>query len=220
MIASLIALTAAPLNVLFLGNSHTQYNNVPDLVRNIAASSGLQMRVEMRIGAFLEDIAVREDVRTLVRSGTVQVLVMQAAKVSSSHKYVYSQVEGTALAKAARNAGARVVLFSEWPRQGVDETEFIENVYRGIAKESGAEIAPVGRVWDKVLRQAPKLQLWSDGNHANGKGAFLAAHVLYRWISKDDHAQPTFRSDAVTPGEAKWFEQVARESYASATGVR
>lgn len=215
MITSLLAMTAVPLNVLFLGNSHTQYNNVPELVRSIAASAGQDLRVEMRIGAFLEDVAGRNDVRSLVRSGKVHVLVMQAAKVSSSHRYVYSQAQGIALAKEARDAGIRVVLFSEWPRQGVDETAFIENVYRGIARESGAEIAPVGRVWDKVLRQAPKLQLWSDGNHATPKGSFLAAQVLYRWITKDGKSQPTFRTDAVTPGESRWFEQVARESFAA-----
>ena len=219
MITSLLVLTAAPLNVLFLGNSHTQYHNVPELVRSIAGSAGLPMRVEMRLGAFLEDIASQGEVRTLVRSGKVDVVVMQAAKVSSSHKYVYSQTQGIALAKAARDAGVRVVLFSEWSRQGVAESEFIENVYRGIARESGAEIAPVGRIWDKVLRQAPKLTLWSDGNHASPKGAFLAAQVLYRWITKNDEAQSTYRSDAVTPGEAKWFEQVARESYVAATGA-
>jgi hypothetical protein len=205
---------AKPLHVLFLGNSHTAFNNVPALVKGIGNSAGHPITFEVRTGAFLEDIAAQPEVQRMIRERKFDVVVMQAAKVSSSHQYTYPQDRAIALAKSAKGAGTRVVLFSEWPRQGVDEAEYTLDVYRRIAKAAGgAEIATVAYAWARVLQGSPQLPLWSDGNHASARGSFLAAEVLYRWIAKDDKSAPTFRSDAVTPGEARWFQQIARDVY-------
>ncbi|HSI73094.1 MAG TPA: hypothetical protein VK934_07935 [Fimbriimonas sp.] len=181
MLACLLVAPVAPLRILFLGNSHTAVNNVPAMVQQLLGGEK-KVATELRTGAYLEDLA--SDGTIAARVKDFDVLVLQAAKISSSHKYVYSQVKGTALAKAAVRAGVRTFLFAEWPRRGWDETEFILNVYRGIAKGSGATIVPAGKAWDRALKMDPTLTLWaSDGNHADLAGSYLAACTLAMWIS-------------------------------------
>lgn len=176
---------AAPLRVLFLGNSHTQYNDVPALVAGIGRERGRQIVTEVRAGQTLYHMYADQQIRNTVSSGRFDIIVLQAQAVSQSHKYRYSDAEAIDFAKSGKRAGAKVFLFSEWARRGVDETAFIEGIYKRIADASGATIIPVGRAWDAVLRQR-NLTLWAqDGNHAAPLGSRLAAFTIYRAITQD-----------------------------------
>jgi hypothetical protein len=181
LLACLLIAPVAPLKILFLGNSHTVVNNVPGMVAQLLGGEK-KVAFQVRTGGYLEDIA--SDATVMASAKQCDVLVLQAAKISSSHKYHYSQSKGIALAKAAVSSGVRTFFYAEWPRKGWDETEFILNVYREMAKSSGASVVPVGRVWDKALKKNPALTLWSfDGNHAELAGSYLAACALATWIS-------------------------------------
>lgn len=176
---------AAPLRVLFLGNSHTQYNDVPALVAGLGRERGNSIVTEVRYGATLYHMHGDTQIRNTVASGRYDVIVLQAQALSTSHKYRYSDAEAIDFAKSGKKAGAKVFLFAEWPRRGVDETAYIEGIYKRIADASGATIIPVGRVWDSVLRQR-NLTLWAqDGNHAAPLGSRLAAFAIYRAITQD-----------------------------------
>lgn len=206
------------MKVLFLGNSHTYVNNVPQLVRSLAltASRPLDIAVDSVTGGHLEDLAKRPDVLDKVRTGGFDVVVLQAAMVSQSHKYDYPQDGAILIAKAAVRAKAKVLMYPEWSRRDIPETEYTEKVYRGIAQTVGGRTAPVGRVWDNVVGRHP-WPLWSpDGNHASLSGSFLAANVLYRWLVDDDKPVTTFRPAGVSRGEADVFQALALHAYREA----
>ncbi|MGV3617390.1 MAG: hypothetical protein ACO1SV_18855 [Fimbriimonas sp.] len=197
-------LAVAGTRVLMIGNSHTGANNLPEMVRTIlSADSKLgAVTVETRGGAFLEDLARQPGIENLIRGGRWDFIVLQAAKVSSSHKYRYSQTGGIALAKAAKTSGAKTLLFVEWPRKGVKETEFIQNVYGEIAAAAKVDLIPVGRGFDAILAKQPQAPLWAaDGNHASPMGSALAAYTIACWIRNDDANLPTLRVPGV-PSEA------------------
>jgi hypothetical protein len=53
-----------------------------------------------------------------------------------------------------------------------------------MAKESGATIIPVGRVWDAYRSIDAKTELWgSDGNHAAMVGSYLSARTIAAVLS-------------------------------------
>lgn len=190
--------------VLMIGNSHTGVNDLPLMVRTILNTDSKWGPVTMvvRSGAFLEDIAARPEVRREVVEGKWDVIVLQAAKVSSSHKYRYSQAGGIELVKAAKASGARTLLFAEWPRKGVKETDFILNVYREIADAAKVEIVPVGKAWDAYLAKRPSGALWAaDGNHASPMGSMLAAYSIACWIRKSDQGLPKMRVPGVAEAD-------------------
>lgn len=187
-----------------VGNSHTVVNDLPLMVRTILNTDPKwgPVTMEVQSGAFLEDLAKRGDVRKRISDGKWDVIVLQAAKVSSSHKFRYSQAGGIELAKLAKASGARTLLFAEWARQDVNETEFILNVYREIGSAAKVEIVPVGRAWDAYLAKRPDAPLWAtDGNHASPTGSALAAYVLASWIRKSDAGLPRFKVPGVSPAD-------------------
>ena len=182
------AVIAPPKNlrVLFFGNSHTVSNDVPGMVKALLESSGkFRVTRHTRTGAFLIDIWENKANRILVQTGKWDVVVLQAAKLSSSHKYNYSHEGGINLANLALKSGAKVFLFAEWPRRGWNETAYILSEYGEIAvKAKGAKILPIPQAWERARKNLPNIELWQpDGNHATHAGSYLAACVIANGIA-------------------------------------
>jgi hypothetical protein len=84
-----------------------------------------------------------------------------------------------ALARMARAAGAIPILFPEWPRRDIAETQRIYDLHVSIARREPACVAPIGQAWDLALARHPGLVLHApDGNHSAPAGAFLAALMI------------------------------------------
>ncbi len=168
------------LRILFIGNSLLNVNDVPKTVAKMLESNGDSISYKSYFVGHLEDIPVGGEVEREVESGRYDFVILQSAMVSSSLSRTYSQTRGIALARSARARRARVLLYVEWPRRGIAETEYTMNVYRGIAREAKSEIVPVCYAWNSVLSKNPKLDLWQpDGNHATPLGSYVAACSVY-----------------------------------------
>jgi hypothetical protein len=200
--------------MLFLGNSHTGTNDLTGMVEHLLESdgSGRRVTVSVRGSGFLGDFASQPEVIRDFKAGKWTYIVLQGTKMSSSHKYRYEQETAIAVCKAAVASGSKTLLFPEWPRRGWDETEWILNHYRNLAKQSGAKIVPVPRCWDVALRSEPKLDLWfGDGNHSNMAGAYLAAAAFYYSIAGTS-GSAAWRPPQIPPDLAKRLRGYAREA--------
>lgn len=180
-------------NVLFLGNSHTTTNDLPEMVMNLVESDRTRRRfnVTVRSGANLEQIAKSAEVKKLIAAGKFSDVVLQGASLSTSHKYEYSQAGAVSLAKLAKKSKSKVWFFAEWPRKGFKETPYILGIYQKIAKEGGGKVIPICKVWDGILKHNPYFDLWSaDGNHASVLGSYTAALTIASALTPD--AKPTW----------------------------
>lgn len=222
MILALIAavtIEPATLGVLFLGNSHTASNDVPGMVRELIQSdgSGTVAKTKLITAGFVEELAKSEVLAQEVRSGKFNALVMQGAKLSSSHRYDYDHSGAVDIAKLAKRSGLSVWLFAEWPRRGWKETDYILKEYREIADPSGARIIPTCRAWDRLITEGFKPVLWqSDGNHATQVGSFVAASTIAAFLSPKSPQVPSWRPAGLSPRDAGHVHRVAREIAASA----
>lgn len=195
LLSVLVAATAKPLAILFIGNSHTAYNDLPGMVRNLLVSGEQIKKVTTKsvTGGLLNDQAASEGLKKEISSGKWNVIVLQGAMVSSSHKYKYKQDGGIQLAKLAKKSGARTLLFAEWPRKGWDEAQYIMQVYEEIARASLTEIVPIPYVFRTAINRVQDLNLWqADGNHATSIGTYLASLTLYYWISNQHLRDPNW----------------------------
>ncbi len=187
------------LRILFLGNSHTAFHNVPDLVKSLIDSSGNydQVFVDSVTGGFLKDFSGNASFENKLRTGKWNFVVMHGQEISMSGRFLYSTSEAESLSQLANESGAKVIWFAEWGRRGVEgETKRTEDIYQAISSVNRDVVSPVGRVWVNVLAKRDDLVLHSaDGNHATGLGASLAALTLYSSITKADCRQlPTIES--------------------------
>jgi hypothetical protein len=199
LLALATVLISSEFRILFLGNSHTLVNDIPGQVKSILESDGSKRKVTVSsiAGGALEALSNQPDALKAVSSGQWDVVILQGAALSSSHKYVYSQAGAIKLAKLAEASKARTLLYAEWPRKGWDETGYILGIYGQIAKASGAEIIPVCSAWDAALRVRKDLELWSsDGNHSSPIGGYLAALTIADFLGAGESNWTPFKIDA------------------------
>ena len=179
--------TGADINLLFMGNSHASVNGLPAMVAAMvrAARPGRTVRsVEAPGWMFLDERSTDVASLELLREGGWSHVVLQAQKYSSSGLFDYSTEGAEDLIRMSRQVRAVPVLFPEWPRLGVPETQRIYDLHVSIARRAPACVAPVGQAWDLALARHPTLVLHApDGNHSAPAGAFLAALVIAATIT-------------------------------------
>jgi hypothetical protein len=178
---------SADITLLFMGNSHTSSNDLTRMVADMVRA-GRPGRTVASVEApgwmFLEERLHDQPSITLLQSQNWSFVILQAQKYSTSGQVVYSTEEAKELVRMSRTQHAVPIMFPEWPRAGVDETQRIFDLHVSIAQAAPACVAPIPQAWDLALAREPSLTLHaSDGNHSAPAGAFLAALVLYATIT-------------------------------------
>lgn len=190
------AKATAPLRVLFIGNSYTYENNLPfvfealaDPIRDVAvtmvASGGASLKRHIDSGDVLEtirhgrfDVVVAQEQSVLGRSQLIDGIPL----IDEPRQYHEAVRQ---IAEAAQVSGARLVLYSTWPRSETPRSlAALHNASVRISREVSATVAPVGLVWDRLQGDASEsLRLYAaDGSHPAGEGTYVAAVVLVRAV--------------------------------------
>ncbi|MBL8892631.1 MAG: SGNH/GDSL hydrolase family protein [Planctomycetaceae bacterium] len=172
----------ADLRVLFVGNSHTQWHELPGLVADLIEfrRPNTQTATESIGVAFLDQVETMPHVHDRLNEVRWDHVVLQAQKISASGRFEHSTTEGIELAKLAIESGAKVHFFAEWGIQGdANNANHTDGIYRKMAEESQAKLIPVTLVWSRALVRSPGLSLYhKDGNHQSRLGASLTALAI------------------------------------------
>lgn len=219
--------------ILFVGNSFTFFNSMPDLVNRMAEESGHEdvfIVHYTRPGWSLRQFAGDRGLRGLVEDVAWDDVVLQERSyvpaLEDSRRASRMDPFAADLHMLNRVAGADTVLFMTWAyRDGdtrtVDGDTFaamqtrIENAYEEVAGQLPAPVAPVGTAWAEALRRQPSVDLWADdGRHPSPAGSYLAACVFYAVLLDADPRQTSFNGD-LPPDEARFLQEVAADVVAS-----
>lgn len=209
--------TTADIKLLFMGNSHTSFNDLTKMVADMvrAGKPGRSVAsVEAPGWMFLEERVHDTPSIDLLNGQNWSFVILQAQKYSSSGQFDYSTEEAKELIRMSRARHAVPVMFPEWPRRNVDETALIYELHVSIAQTEPACVAPIGQAWDLALTRDPTLVLHdSDGNHSAPAGAFLAALVLYATITGSSPLDlPNFAQYPVNAGMQTTLRGIAAET--------
>jgi hypothetical protein len=173
---------AAEVTLLFMGNSHTSFNSLPQMVAAMVRASAPGRTVEAVEAPewmFLNERAAHAPSLALLRSRPWRFVVLQAQEYSSSGLFEYPIDGAVALVRESRGVGAVPIMFPEWPRRGIPETQRIYDLHLSIARVSPACVPPIPQAWDLSIARHPDIVLHAaDGNHSAPAGAFLAALVI------------------------------------------
>ncbi|UTW60976.1 T9SS type A sorting domain-containing protein [bacterium SCSIO 12741] len=188
---------------LFLGNSYTFGNNLPQLIEDIAQSKG---------DTFIHDSHTPGGYRLRQHAGDATGLGKISARPwdyvivqaqSQEPSFPASQVQSEVfpyakqLADSIHNSGpcAKTVFFMTWGRKNGDaqncqfypplctydgmQMELRKN-YVKMALDNDAWVAPVGMAWKYARDNWPALELYTqDESHPNLEGSYLAACTFY-----------------------------------------
>jgi hypothetical protein len=117
VLAQTPAPSAPPLRVLFIGNSLTQANDVPGMVRALAAAAALdwQVEAELRGGDGLQQHWERGLVQERIRNGDWDVVVLQQGPSSLPESSANLREWTGRFDALVREAGGRSALYMVWP---------------------------------------------------------------------------------------------------------
>lgn len=213
----------SPSRVLFLGNSYTfGHGGLGELVEELeAARDGDLDAGQVAFGGFtLEDHfeQSRGGRRELVAGGWTRVVLQEQSLRPIADRAAFERW-GRLLVTEARTVGADVTFFLTWARQARPEQQpLLTDAYCSLARELGADLAPVGEAWRRSLRLRPDLALHlEDGSHPNPRGAYLAAMILWATLTGGHPGEvPTVVPGglAVGPEDAGFLRQVAADTLA------
>lgn len=192
------------LRVLFLGNSYTYYNNLPELVEAMAASldgpriragahthGGITLRGHLADGHLPEILGdgagadgPRWDRVVLQEQSLLGTEIVDPATGRLGEPLAF-QSSARVLAGMARAAGSEPVLYMTWARERYPgQTTDLAAAYARVGTRMGAPVAPVGIAWARARVERPDLELFQpDGSHPSPAGSYLAACVLYATLT-------------------------------------
>ena len=177
-----------PLAILFIGNSHTYFNDLPLMVQRRAEDAGFDCRAAMIAhgGWFLAQHADEPDVRFNILYGRYDYVVLQehAHPFGPEEKFREAAVRLNAM---IRQAGSVPVLYETLAKKNEPEAQAPMNeAHRRVAEEIGALLAPVGENWQRWQLNRPDPDIYAgDGAHASPAGSEIAAAYIWEAIRGD-----------------------------------
>jgi PKD repeat protein len=188
---------------LFLGNSYTFYNNLPQLIAEAALSTGDTLIFDSNTpgGYTLEGHSTNDVSLTKIMEGDWNYVVLQ--EQSQLPSFPIEQVEEEVFPYAEildstinfNNPCAETVFYMTWGRmngdydnciswppvctyQGMDS--LLNLRYQLMAENNQAILSPVGRVWNYIRQNFPSINLYNaDESHPSPEGSYVAACTFY-----------------------------------------
>ncbi len=220
----------APLNILFLGNSYTYGNQLPQLVQTISEAEGTlpQLKTEMMAagGLQLKDHLARPAHMQALESGNFNVVVLQGQSVEPLLVSGEFQTAARTISDRATAAGVAVRFFETWARReghlvyqeawsGGDPKTMqagLRAAYSQAAQAGGGEMIPVGDAFELSLQKHPELIIHApDGSHPSILGSYLAACVFYGFFTRQAIKDFTVLPEHLDRAEAEKLAAVANE---------
>ena len=169
--------------VLFIGNSYLYYVSIAGVVQALADSAGadkLAVETVAYPDAALIDHWQGGVARSEIAEGGWEWVVLQQGPSSVELNRDTLRLATQYFASVISPIGARPALFSAWPSEArrQDFPRAIES-YTLAAADVGGILLPVAAAWLAAWDRDPNLQLYSDGLHESGAGAYLSALVVY-----------------------------------------
>ena len=176
------------LRILFIGNSHTYFNDMPEMVAEQFRKEQYDCEVTMIAhgGWFLEQHVNEPDVRFNILYGHYDYVVLQEhAHPFGPEEKFYGAVRQ--LNQWILEAGSKAVIYMTWAKKDEEfNQERMTLAHEQIADELGMLLAPVGKYWWEDMRSYPDIEMYyKDGQHASPDGSRFAAKYIWNAIETD-----------------------------------
>jgi PKD repeat protein len=198
------------LSVLFIGNSYTSYNNLPQLVQSLSTSAGKTLNIDSSIpGGYLMSSHLN-DATTFAKisQGNWDYVVLQEqSQIPTIDFYrdndMYPAMTDLKALIEQYNPCAKIITYMTWGRryggQQCDPSgtycspvfanfnqmqNSLTSAYLEISEQLNVQCAPVGVVWQNILNNSTNVLHSGDNSHPNIDGSYVAACTIFSSIWK------------------------------------
>jgi hypothetical protein len=175
--------------VLFIGNSLTYTNDLPEIVGAISLGAADDPPIRVGMVAFpgfsLEDHWNRGDALDAIDEGGWDVVVLQQGPSTLPASRAHLVEWSGRFAERIRGVGARPALLSVWPTDGTEAGyEAVLASYAAAADAVDGLLVPAGEAWREARARDPELTITlQDGFHPSLLGSVIAAYSSWAAIT-------------------------------------
>lgn len=239
-----IQLLAQPdtTRVLFLGNSYTAFNNLPNLVQQLGQQGSRVVITSSNTpgGYTLAQHLTNTNALQFIRQGNWDVVILQEqSQIPTIPFYRDGQFmpAGQDLADTIRayQPCAKVLYYLTWGRQNGGQQcdggavncspnfanfghmqDSLTAAYTRLAQATQSILAPVGEAWRWHIDRGGAVLHTADQSHPNALGSYLAACVFYNMIWQVPSSGNSYRG-TLSATQAQALQQAADSTVASNT---
>lgn len=196
------------MKVLFIGNSHTYMNDMPQLVREM---------IENVTGNPCEVVMLAYSARSLKWHMGEEYFSERFNILHGNYDYCVIQEQAHPMTDEAdtiayagritelcRKVNTTPIIFETWAEKAKPENQpEMNRRYQSLAKEQGALLAPIGEIWSEVKDSADLY--YRDGAHASATGDYLIAMTLTKVITGELPSDDFLKTYDFTVPDNDWF---------------
>lgn len=229
--------------VLFIGNSYTYVNDLPNLVKEIALSFGDTLIHDSSTPGGANFNGHSSSAQTLAKINQQQwdyvVLQAQSQELSfspfqvASDSYPYAEILVDSI--FANSSCTEPLFFMTWGRKYGDQSncqfyppvcnylgmqQRLRESYLDMTFTHNTSCSPVGMAWKKSIEIDSTLNLYSsDNSHPSIYGSYLAACTFYASIFKKSAVGSTYWPNAIDSASAYILQQIGSSTVLDSLGV-
>lgn len=215
LLATTLAHAQTVKKVLFVGNSYTEVNNLPNMVSDIANSLGDRLVYESNTpgGCTFSQHCQNRSMELIRRGGWDAVVLQEQSQYPAFpdeqvQREVFPYAQQLVEAVYAASPCAEPMFYMTWGRKYGDEHngrifppigsyEGMDSLlalrYRMMADQNDASLCPVGRVWHYLRDNHPEIELYQpDNSHPSVSGTYAAACSFYTMLFLRNPEEITF----------------------------
>ena len=170
-------------NLLFIGNSLTYTNHLPDLVKSYAITKGKRVSVTTIANGNYALIDHWNDgiIQSSIESNNFDFVIVQQGPSSQPYGRELLIEYGGYISELCKKNGAKLAYYMVWPSQTYYNTyDGVIFSYNKAASITNDIICPVGEVWKSYFDKTGDLSYYgNDGFHPSLSGSTVAAQVIY-----------------------------------------
>ena len=198
------------IRILFIGNSLTYVNDLPEVVRRLFEGVGIEADCFMlAVGGKCMDYHARQaETAYNIRYGHYDYIVLQGKATGFDPDPFYENGK-IIFDKFISGTGAKPVMYVAWSLRGEAEKQpSMTAAYTKLAGYTGGLVAPAGEAWQKALRLRPAPEIYKeDGNHPTRAGTYLCSLCIFYAI--------TGRKKSMALGERGYFSDYGLDRHAA-----
>lgn len=193
------------MKILFIGNSFTYFNEMPDMVRAMLDGKVEDLTVEKvtKGGYYLsqhldEDDALEGLAKKKLAATKWDYVILQEQSFCPIGDYERFERGVIGLSELIKPTGAKILMYSTWAyrdgseklaKAGIGYEEMRDGLlaaYTKAGESVGAEIIPVGNLFYNIMKNHPEIDLLvSDNYHPTRLGSLTAAALFTLTVGGD-----------------------------------
>lgn len=175
-------------NILFIGNSLTYTNNLPDIIAGMGRDSGVEIRTRMIAypNYALEDHWNDGQIQALIATGQYDFVLIQQGPSSQADGRAMLMDYGARIKTLCDRHHATLAFYMVWPALTNFQTfDGVIKNYTDAATATNSLLCPVGQVWKNYFLATGDYSYYGpDEFHPSQKGSECAARVIFQTLFK------------------------------------